>query len=682
MINAGWILRRGFAVILIALWSAAPLAAQELEVLPARIAAPSLSGGGEWINTSESLDLPELRGKFVVLDFWTYCCINCMHVLPELKKLEEEFPQHVVVIGVHSAKFQTERDAQNVLEAVERYGIEHPVVNDPRQVLWSKYAVDTWPSLRVIDPEGQIVAHHKGEFTAEMLAQFLRKAIPVYRKKKVLDETPIRFDAARPARKERPLLYPGKVLADAESGRLFVADTGHNRIVVAKLTGEVQELIGNGAQGHEDGPFEQATFDHPQGLALKGDMLYVADTQNHMLRKVDLKNRRVTTLAGTGEQSRVPIMRSAVRPLGVKLASPWDLWVHGNDLYIAMAGTHQIWLMSLDTGSIGPFAGNAVEDIIDGPALPPRVSLAGYASFAQPSGLASDGVNLFIADSEGSSIRAVPMRAKADVTTLLGTAGLPAQRLFTFGDRDGVVGQALLQHPLGVAYRDKKVYIADTYNSKIKELDLKLATVRTIAGDGRAGSSVTRFDEPGGLSIAGDQIFVADTNNHAIRMIDLAQDITIKPLELKGLRPPLVAAKPIAPPAPSGKRLAFKTTMIKPEDEQLKVAIDLALPPDFKLNPDAPLRYFVHAVGNEPLVSSSATGKWLDVEGRESEFEISLPLQSPSAAGPLTISLAYYYCRSGATGICKAGEITWTGRIMLSDKAVEERLELKHMVGK
>ncbi len=669
---------------LLALWAAAlsatPLAAQELELLTTRFPAPALDGGGEWLNTAGPLELRELRGKFVILDFWTYCCINCMHVLPELKKLEKEFPEHLVVIGVHSAKFQTERDAKNVGEAVERYDIEHPVVNDPQQVLWRKYGVDTWPSLRVIDPEGNLIAHHRGEFTAETVADFLKKAIPVYRRKRVLDETPLRFDAARPPKPDLPLRYPGKVLADAESGRLFVADSGHHRIVVAKLTGEVLDVIGSGALGRNDGTYEQSSFDHPQGLALQGDTLFVADTENHLLRKVDLKNRRVTTLAGTGEQSKIPVVRGANNPLGIKLASPWDLLLHDDNLYVAMAGSHQIWRMSLPAGAILPFAGNGAEDIIDGPLLA-RVKLQkGYASFAQPSGLATDGQLLFVADSEGSSIRAVPLRSTKDVLTVLGTARLPADRLFTYGDRDGAVGQALLQHPLGVAFRDGRLYIADTYNSKIKEFDLKTAMIRTLAGNGRAGNAGTSFDEPGGLSIAGDQVYVADTNNHAVRIIELARDGQVIALELKGLKPPEVPAPAPAPPAPSGKRLVFKAATIKPTADELKVAIELALPADFKLNPGAPLRYFVQAVKDDKLLSPAAAGKWLTVEPASSKFEIALPLQGNTGEVPLTISLAFYYCRSGAEGICKAGEVTWSGRVTISDKGDEDRLELKHAV--
>ncbi|WP_425616815.1 thioredoxin-like domain-containing protein [Anatilimnocola sp. NA78] len=668
-------LRVSLSLVLIGLLAAAPVTAQELELLPTRVTAPSLQGG-EWVNTPGQLDLQDLRGKFVILDFWTYCCINCMHILPELKKLEHEFPKNLVVIGVHSAKFQTERDAKNVAEAIDRYEIEHPVINDPQHALWQKYAVDTWPSLRVIDPEGKLVAVYKGEFSAEMVSRFLRTAIPAYRRKRVLDETPLNFDVARPVKPNLPLLYPGKVLADAASDRLFVADSGHNRIIVSKLNGDLLDVIGSGVEGRTDGTYEQATFNHPQGMALQGDMLFVADTENHMLRKVDLKNRKVTTLAGNGEQGKIPIFRASSAPRLVKLASPWDLWLQGDDLYIAMAGIHQIWRMSLDTQTIVPFAGNAAEDIIDGPLLPRTAFQPGFSAFAQPSGLASDGQVLFVADSEGSSIRAVPIKGVKEVATVLGTSRLPTGRLFTFGDRDGAVNQALLQHPLGVAYREGQLFIADTYNSKIKELDLKTGVVRTVPSAG--GTDSKSLDEPGGLSLGGDKLFVADTNNHGVRVIDLAGSSVIE-LKIKGLEPP-VPVKVAAAPLVAVRPRPFEAAVLKPTGDSVKVTVSLLLPTDYKLNPGAPVRYYLHATDDQTLVATSAVNKWLDAEQGLSQLELDVPLQSKTASGPLTLSLAFYYCRTGAEGICKAGEVSWTGKITLDPDAPKTQLDLKHIV--
>ena len=430
---------------------------------------PSLDGGKAWINTAGPIDLKDLRGKFVILDFWTYCCINCLHILPELKKLEHAYPNNVVVIGVHSAKFDTEKDSQNITEAVLRHDIEHPVINDSEHEIWRRFAVKSWPSLRVIDPEGYLVAGHSGEIDFESLDQFLKSSLPYYRKKGLLDETPIRFDLEREKVEPRPLKYPGKVLADEASGRLYIADSGHHRIVVSDLDGRLIDVIGSGQRGQNDGDYKSAQFALPQGMALHEGHLFVADTENHLIRKVDLAARRVTTIAGTGKQNRGippgmdqldPVAGFAGKlpdrwvstPIKFPLASPWSLFVHEGYLYIAMAGRHQIWRMTLDEMEIEVYAGSGIESITDGKLAPPKplrlmgqgVDAREYSAFAQPSGLASDGDWLYIADSEGSAIRAVPFDIMKAVKTVVGATdrtarpdGRPVNSLFSFGDKDG-----------------------------------------------------------------------------------------------------------------------------------------------------------------------------------------------------------------------------------------------------
>lgn len=505
----------------------------------------------EWLNTGRKLTPQELRGKFILLDFWTYCCINCMHILPELKKLERAYPNELVVIGVHSAKFENERDSKNIGEAILRYEIEHPVANDDKMAIWNEFYISSWPSLVLIDPDGRIVGRHSGEFTFEQLNPLMSKAVAYYKGAGKLDPKPLNFQLEATKQRDTPLRFPGKVLADEKGKRLFIADSNHNRIVVAGVDGKLIDVIGNGAIGFAGGDYAKATFNHPQGMALVGDVLYVADTENHMLRKVDLQKKFVTVVAGTGVQGRNPWpgvtptatslpRRFVGKPRLTELNSPWDLWVHEQDLYIAMAGPHQIWKMPLSEAEIGPFAGNGREDIVDGGHLPREPYGEGVSSFAQPSGLASDGNVLFVADSEGSSIRSVPFNPRDSVTTPLGTASLAQGRLFDFGDRDGPLSAAKLQHPLAVAYRDGVVYIADTYNNKVKAADLKQSTITTIAGKREPGlaDDPAQFDEPAGLSLAGDVLYVADTNNHAIRAIDLKSGNKVTTLKIEGLAPP------------------------------------------------------------------------------------------------------------------------------------------------
>jgi thiol-disulfide isomerase/thioredoxin len=516
----------------------APAPADPGNPFPRRVPVRDFPPGMEWLNTRGPLRMSDLRGKFVLLDFWTYCCINCMHVLPELKKLERAYPNELVVIGVHSAKFETEREAENIAKAILRYEIEHPVVNDNQLVLWNAFGVNVWPTILLIDPEGYAVGARAGEFKFEDVDAILKRGISHYRRKGTLNRTPIRFDLLADRQEQTPLRFPGKVLAHEASNRLFIADSNHNRILIADLEGRLADVIGSGAVGAADGDYSKATFNHPQGMALHGETLYVADTENHMLRKIDLRAKRVTTIAGVGKQAQIgrPPTRWFARPRQTPLASPWALWVHDNDLYIAMAGTHQIWKMLLDESEIAPYAGNGVEDIVDGPLLPAKSLQTGYASFAQPSGLASDGQWLFVADSEGSSIRAVPFDSAAEVKTVIGTAHLPTGRLFEFGDVDGRGQQVRLQHVLGVTHHNGQLYLADTYNDKVKELDLKTLNVRTIAG-----GSDNVFDEPAGVSYAAGRIFVADTNNHRIRTIDLAAGNRVETLEIQALTPPTPA---------------------------------------------------------------------------------------------------------------------------------------------
>jgi DNA-binding beta-propeller fold protein YncE len=515
-----------------------------------RIPIPEFSSGITWLN-SKPLKKADLKGKFVLLDFWTYCCINCMHILPELKKLEKQFPNELVVIGVHSAKFEAEKDTDNIRAAIMRYEIEHPVINDADHSLWNFYGVNSWPTIALIDPEGNCVAIHGGEFKAPDVAAVLQKGIQYYQAKKLLDPQPLKFDLERDKEKPTALRFPGKILADEPGNRLFISDSNHNRIVIATLDGSLIDTIGNGEIGQGDGDFKSATFNHPQGCALSGETLYVADNENHMLRKVDLKAKTVVTIAGTGVQASNPwpgfvpgtpaVRQRWIGPAATtELTSPWALWATKSELFIAMAGSHQIWRMTLDEKEIGPYAGNAREDIVDGPLLPKEPYRAG-SSFAQPSGLSADNNWLYVADSEGSSIRKVPLhKGTLEVGTVVGSDHLAqGHRLFAFGDADGPRSTAKLQHCLDVDYLDGKLYVADTYNHKIKVVNARTGETKTLAGTGKPGAAdaPAQFHEPAGVAHAKGKLYVADTNNHLIRTIDLASGKVSK-LAIQGLTPP------------------------------------------------------------------------------------------------------------------------------------------------
>jgi DNA-binding beta-propeller fold protein YncE len=490
------------------------------------MAAPPLDGGTAWLNVSRPLSWADLRGKVVLLDFWTYGCINCMHLLPDLRVLEERFRHELVVIGVHSPKFPNERITENLRRILVRYQIEHPVIQDAELRIWRAYGALSWPTRVIVDPGGQLVGTAQGEGNLGGFVQAIAAVVRVFEERGEVNRAALPIVLERDRLADSPLLFPGKVLADPASDRVFISDANHNRIVIASMRGEVLDTIGSGLIGDADGIFAQARFHRPQGLALDRSTLDVADTENHQIRAVDLEARIVETVAGTGKQAPWPGEGGEASELD--LNSPWDLALKPGILIVAMAGSHQLWVVDLVNGQVYPYAGGGHEARQDG-----GVAAAG---FAQPSGLALDGDRLFVADAESNVIRAVALPPVNEVTTLAGGD------LFEFGDVDDQGDAARFQHPLGVAVSDGLVYVADTYNHKVRVLDPRTRRVRTLAGDGTPGNADgrgarARFSEPGGITAGGGRLFVADTNNHAVRIIEIATgDVTTLPLA--GLGPP------------------------------------------------------------------------------------------------------------------------------------------------
>ena len=477
-----------------------------------RIHAPEFPPA-EWLNVAAPLTLKALRGKVVLIDFWTYGCVNCMHIIPDLKRLEEKYADELVVIGVHSAKFTNEGKLDNLRRILVRYDIDHPVVNDASFAIWKAYGARAWPTQVLIDPEGYVVATASGEGHADGFDRAIAAVIQVFDDKGTIDRTPLPLAPERERLATSTLAFPGKVLADEGSGRLFIADSNHHRVVVASLDGEIADVIGDGHAGFVNGAFDGARFYRPQGLALDGDRLFVADTENHAVRMADLRERRVTTVAGTGRQAAWGGQGGVATT--TSLSSPWDVLVRPGLglLFVAMAGTHQIWMIDLARGLALPYAGSGREARIDGG--------VDEAAFAQPSGLALVDSTLYVADAESNIIRAIALPPENRVRTIAGGD------LFEWGDRDGRGDRVRLQHPLGIAAAGSRLFIADTYNHKIKTLNPGTGDIRTFAGTGAEGAddgpaAAASFYEPGGVSATADALFVADTNNHAIRKIDIA----------------------------------------------------------------------------------------------------------------------------------------------------------------
>jgi DNA-binding beta-propeller fold protein YncE len=465
-----------------------------------------------------------------------------------LRELETRFADRLVVIGVHSAKFPQERATEAVAQAVRRHNIHHPVVNDHDFRIWRAYACRAWPTLMFVDPRGKVIAKHEGEFDAAQVAPAIEAMLDEFEADGWLERSRLDFGASGAAaqvvpKTAGPLAFPGKVAIDERGrGHIYIADSNHHRIVImglAVMDGAVHHIVGGREPGFVDGTPEEARFNWPQGMAIdpRTGVMYIADTENHAIRRMSPDGGRITTIAGTGRQART--FGSGGKALETALSSPWDLAFlphpdasppvpagshedfHDDRglLFIAMAGTHQIWVMDVAAGTITPYAGTGREALVDGPRA--------EACFAQPSGLSLDVArgHLYVADSETSALRVVDVN-DGTVSTLAG------EGLFAFGDVDGPAKIARLQHPLGVTLweagsGEPSLLVADTYNHRIKRYDVQRREVHVFAGAGApAGyldgeATLARFSEPSGIAIARGQAFVADTNNHLIRIVDL-----------------------------------------------------------------------------------------------------------------------------------------------------------------
>ena len=388
--------------------------------LESSIRAPDFPKNVDWFNVAGPLTLADLKGKIVLLDFWTYGCINCIHIIPDLKKLEEKYADELVVIGVHSAKFDNEAQSENIRNIILRYELEHPVVNDKDFAIWRSYTARAWPTLVLINPNGRVITSRAGEGVFARFDPIISEAVEHFDAKGEINREPIDFELEQ-RNVGSQLFFPGKVLADETGNRLFIADSNHNRIVISDLEGNVLEVIGNGEATLVSGSFSEASFFRPQGLTLADEnILYVADTENHAVRKIDLDSRTVETVAGIGEQVYMRFKSKPAKEAG--LNSPWDVLYHEGLVYIAMAGQHQLWVYDPTSEEVRLYAGTGREELKDGP--------LDSAGLNQPSGLATDGGELYFADSEASAIRTINLSGTSEIKTIVGTG------LFDFGDVD------------------------------------------------------------------------------------------------------------------------------------------------------------------------------------------------------------------------------------------------------
>jgi DNA-binding beta-propeller fold protein YncE len=609
------------------------------------VPAPEFAEGLDWLNVNAPLTMESLRGKVVLLDFWTYGCINCIHMIPVLEQLEAKYPDELVIIGVHSAKFATEGDTENIRQIIQRYDLHHPVINDKDFIVFQTFGARGWPHFVLVDPAGNVLAAQGGEIPFDAFDRIIGGMVAYFDGLGQINREPITISLEGADSPNQALSFPGKVTVDEAGRRLFIADSNHHRIVVADLnTYEILDVIGAGQRGLKDGDFEEALFNKPQGMEIVGDKLYVADTNNHAIRELDFATRTVKTIAGTGNQGTVRVAFGAPIDFATSfdLRSPWDVELGDNDrLYIAMAGTHQIWAYDLDSELlIGGVVGNGGEALYN-------ESLAN-SQLAQPSGLYYKDGLLYFADSESSSVRVADFN-QDQVRTLAGT---PNNDLFDFGDIDGSFGTSRLQHALGVVGGDSGLlYIADTYNSKIKVYDAATTETKSLFGLGAGGGfrdggpADAQFDEPGGLDYANGKLYVADTNNHAIRVIDLAlQDVTTivfpNPEKLK-----IEGQATIV-----GGNTALGAQVTLPEQALSagagEIVFKLSLPEGYKINDLIASSVALTSQDGHILIPADNAATTID------SLEVHVPVTLQEGSDTLHADLTLYYCRTGEESLC------------------------------
>lgn len=643
---------------------------EKVDKLSDKLKVPEFQSGKDWFNSPPLRLGNELKGKVVVLDFWTYCCINCIHVLPDLFELEKKYAGYpVAFVGVHSAKFENEKVSENIRNAVLRYEIEHPVINDDEMFTWRSIGVRAWPSMAVLGPKGNMLLMVSGEGNKEVIDAAIQATLKFYPPELFRhDPIPIQLERDKMIENDAPsspLKFPAKLASDPESGRLFISDSNHNRIVVTSLDGTFIESIGNGRIGLVDGDFDQARFNRPQGLAWHREKLYVADAENHALRVIDFKSKSVTTLAGNGKQGRdYSGGKSGAEQL---ISTPWAVYGLDDRIYIAMAGTHQIWYWDLVKEVALNFSGDGSEQNLN-------TEEAAKVAWAQPSGLAYIKPHLYIADSESSTIRGLNVETKAAIAIVGGDSNEP-RNLFSFGDVDSTGDEAKLQHPLGVLTLpdNKSLLVADTYNHKIKVVVPGERKATSLAGTGTAGYkdgafASAQFSEPSGFCYSDKPgvYFVADTNNHVIRVLN-TENKSVSTLTLSGVPEALEPYEHGQWSLSGFKTYSTQTVNLKiarpTKDNMVSIPVSFVLPQGQKINDLAQSIWQVKNVnddeaGTTPRVSDLFKRVKGEIDPKAGQ--ISLELKPTDIENmEFHIEAVVYHCgtEDAEDTVCKVGHI-------------------------
>lgn len=589
-----------------------------------------------WLNVERALQPSDLKNRVILLDFWSYSCVSCIQSLPDIKKLEEKFGNKLTVIGVHSRKFDNERNIKSIKKAILKYDITHPVINDADLNIWNSFDVKAWPTYVLLDIRGRIVETYVGESKFSQMAKDVSRLISKYKYQINRDQLPILPEKYN--RIGNVLEFPTKLAYSKDFSfsrvknlpAIFIANSGGNNVIVSSLSGDVIAKIGSGEAGFADGSFEMASFRSPQGLLYQNNKLYVADAGNHALREIDFKTKKVSTLIGSGKKGASFNSKDKVSADRIDLASPLDLefFPDRNHIVIANSGTHQIVSYHIKKKTLSVLAGNGSEGFKDGRGQESNLS--------QTSDMSVFKNKLYFIDSGSSSLRVLDKNNK--VKTLIGDS------LGESGYKNGSKKDALMQHPLALMADNTGIYISDSFNHKLRKYSLESGKIKDVVGklqrgDGVGSKDKTEFDEPEGMIAIRDRIYIADTNNNRILSIQRSSNVS----EILNVMPPLKLSKE--------SFLEYLPNLQRDSDIKVKTGVPITLAVNlkegWKINEAGPSFINLLEKVRDDQVNLVANFDWRVVKMKE------MKLPKLNVENEYILQGVIYYCEDKKNALCR-----------------------------
>lgn len=614
-----------------------------------------------WLNVERPLQLSDLKNRVILLDFWSYSCVSCIQSLPEIKKLKEKFGSKLTVIGVHSRKFNNGRDLQSVKKAILKYDITYPVINDADLKIWNNFEIKAWPTYALIDVRGGLVETYVGDSHFSEMGKDISKLISKYKYQINRDQLPILPE--KYSLVGNVLKFPTKLEyhKDFSFGRvknlpvIFIANSGANNIVASSLSGNILVKIGSGDAGLADGSFELASFRSPQGLLYRNNKLYVADTGNHALRVIDFEKKEVSTLVGSGKKGMIFNSKEKTDTAKFDLASPLDLefFPDNQHIVIANAGTHQILSYHIKSEKISVLAGDGSEGFKDGKAL--------ESSLSQTSDMSVLKNKLYFIDAGGSSLRVLDKNGK--VETLIGDGKGGS------GHKNGSKKDALMQHPLALMADNTGIYIADSFNHKLRKYSLESGKIKDLAGQSQRGNGVgskdkISFDEPEGMIAIRDRIYIADTNNNRVVSIKRSGDMS----EIIDVMPPLKLSKE--------SFLEYLPNLQRAPDIKVKASVPITLAvklkEGWKINEAGPSFINLLEKVSEDQVNLIANFDWRVVKMKE------MKLPKLNVENEYILQGVIYYCEDKKNALCRVKSYE---RKVIADSYEKDRMIINIALG-